>query len=366
MMKAPIAERKATNNRGTFFPAAQPVQALEKQEGFVASNHEDKNELGSIESGRGMCSPVSMSVQSIARASESGAGIIHNKQTSASFLSSPGNIIQREMIVENPGEDILDPATQQSIGRTKGAVMLEYLNRLCPVGSISLQGNGLVEVPDFLCKPIFPFFGAARPADFSSTPTSCSCLCDLEASPNKWLLRFDDARWPHTSWANQAAADTPGVRSGGSVVAPSPVAPLIYGAINAKGERMDIEPWLILGHELCGHAWLGDRGIHHTDRNPARGRGGHQTTITRENLLRREHQLMERGDFLSPYCGESYSYDRGQSPAPNEPPNSSYVAECANWRKEFNHLNGTNFSLQDFVTISPGAQLPNEPAHHHP
>ena len=57
-------------------------------------------------------------------------------------------------------------------------------------------------------------------------------------------------------------SEVPGVGTGGRVTAPSPNSPKLWGAATAAGKRLDIDPWLVLGHELCGHAWLGDRGEH--------------------------------------------------------------------------------------------------------
>ena len=50
-----------------------------------------------------------------------------------------------------------------------------------------------------------------------------------------------------------------------------------------SGTALNIDPWLVLGHELCGHAWLGNAGKHGPDEAAARGEGGHQETVAREN-----------------------------------------------------------------------------------
>ena len=118
--------------------------------------------------------------------------------------------------------------------------------------------------------------------------------------------------------------------------------------------RLDVNPpWLILAHELCGHAWLdrhtsggeGEEGRREDEapmvsrdrqsgrlqvaeregpdgplRQPRAGQFlRHGRSVERENLMRAEHGLEARGYRLrDPYCGESFSRDRG---VPNTPIN---------------------------------------------
>ena len=50
-----------------------------------------------------------------------------------------------------------------------------------------------------------------------------------------------------------------------------------------------------------------------------RGRGGHQATVERENLIRDEQGIERRATFREPYCGERKDH---------------YRAECQKWRDE--------------------------------
>jgi hypothetical protein len=115
-----------------------------------------------------------------------------------------------------------------------------------------------------------------------------------------------------------------------------------------SGKTTDIPSWLVLGHELCGHAWMGDRGTHGPDHAQPRGEGGHQETVKRENMLRAEHGIELRGNFRAPNCGESYSRDKA---APAAVQWSSYRNACIAWRNDYNAKNGTAYTITD--TIPP-------------
>ena len=105
-----------------------------------------------------------------------------------------------------------------------------------------------------------------------------------------------------------------------------------------------IDPWLVLGHELCGHAWLGNQGIQPS--SPVRGEGGHQATVERENQLRKEHGIELRGTFKSPHCGESFWRKKK---APKKVNWSGFRGVCKTWRKKYNKTNGTKFKIEDKI-----------------
>jgi hypothetical protein len=185
------------------------------------------------------------------------------------------------------------------------------------------------------------------PALLSPTASGCGCLCDLVSSKHAWKIRVDDAAWPHTDFDDDDAANgkKPG-GTGGAVTAPSPNSPKIWGAAAASGKEKDIDPWLVLGHELCGHAWLGNSGSHGPDETSPRGEGGHQATVARENALRAEHGIDLRGTFKDPNCGESYFRDKT---APGKVNWSSFHAVCESWRNKYNAAHGTKYKIADKI-----------------
>lgn len=248
---------------------------------------------------------------------------------------------------------------------TNAAIVQGYLGQLCTAANpIVNTSTGLVSLdPDF-CTPVpeVPGSGAApglSPAQSSATPVGCGCLCDITASANLWTIKVDDRAWPHTNFDDEDGAD--GITAGGTggmVTIPSPFSARQYGAVTGGGGFDIIPPWLILGHELCGHAWLGNTGAHASDHSAIRGRGGHQTTVGRENLLRDEHSIDRRGTFRKPHCGESFSISGSAVPAAGTVTFSRYYAECKNWRVEYNKLNSTNYSEADTIPVVPGEILP--------
>jgi hypothetical protein len=136
------------------------------------------------------------------------------------------------------------------------------------------------------------------PAGLSKTPTGCGCLCGLCSSAHHWTISVDDINWPFTAF-DDGTGCTPG-GTGGTVTTPSPNSSKLWGAATTSGKALDIDPWLVLGHELCGHGWLGNRGKACRDEPPPRGEGGHQETVARENALRSEHGIDLRGTFKDP------------------------------------------------------------------
>ena len=93
----------------------------------------------------------------------------------------------------------------------------------------------------------------------------------MVASGHTWTIVVDDGAWPHTNFDDDDAAN--GVTaggSGGSVTAPSPNSPKLWGAGTAKGGTLDIPSWLVLATSCAAmRGWaIGER----TDRT-TRSRG---------------------------------------------------------------------------------------------
>jgi hypothetical protein len=259
--------------------------------------------------------------------------------------------LQRRVSVTNPGTNIPNPGGT-GVVQTNAATIQTYLQQLCAGGAVTVDASsGAVAMSGGFCTaPTYPagFVGphAAAPAQTSSTPVGCGCLCDMIASGHAWTITVDDAGWPQTVFDDHAKAAQPGIGSGGDVTAPSPNSPHLWGAGTASGGTLDIAPWLVLGHELCGHGWMGDRGAHGPDEAQRRGQGGHQETVRRENLIRSEHGIEARGGFKDPNCGESYSRDRASPGTVNW---SSYRSVCISWRSAYNAAHGTHYDIGDRI-----------------
>jgi hypothetical protein len=151
----------------------------------------------------------------------------------------------------------------------------------------------------------------------------------MVASSRQWSIQLDDKPWPHTDLPSR------------TVTAPSPNSKQLWGAATVSGKTTTIDPWLVLGHELCGHAWLREK--HLPDHDATRGKGGHQETVARENLLRQEHGIEERGSFKDPYCGESFSQTKA---GPGPVKWSVFKQICEAWRQK---KYGNKYKISDKI-----------------
>lgn len=278
-----------------------------------------------------------------------------------SVCARSGPAVQRKVKVDKPNDKIPRPGGK-GLDQTNAATVSNYLATLCSGGSAAVNGKtGDATINKAFCTPkslLPPPFTtevagapgrdiALAPAYFSKQPTGCSCLCDLVASPHLWTIKVDDSSWPHTTADDHAAAlgKKPG-GTGGTVTTSSPNSPKLWGFASASGKLLDYDPWLVLGHELCGHGWLFNFGKGEPDVAKPRGEGGHQETVRRENELRREHGIELRGTFKDPHCGESFWRDKK---SPTKVNWSGYRAICADWRAAYNKKHGTSYKITDRI-----------------
>jgi hypothetical protein len=260
--------------------------------------------------------------------------------------------LQRKLMVSAPDALIPNPDGKGKV-QTNAAAIGSYLTTLCPSGSPSVApGAGAVAIAPAFCSAPALEPGTAGPpapsgAQKSATATGCGCICDLVQSPNLWTIKIDDADWPHTNFDDEAKANgtTPG-GTGGTVTAPSPNSPKVWGTATKSGAAVNIDPWLVLGHELCGHAWLGNSGKTGPDEAANRGEGGHQETIARENALRAEHGIDLRGSYKDPNCGESFWRDKNVPGTVNW---SDFRDVCIQWRDNYNKTNNTKYTINDKI-----------------
>lgn len=315
------------------------------------------HELTHVAQQRGpILSPSSLGISTAHDPSEREADAAAERVAAGGFAepvsAQPSPALRRTLKVTKPADKIDNP-TGTGLVQTNADTVQNYLGTICGAGNVTVDPtSGVVDTStDFCTRPPATFLGiqlpwkGSSPAQLSSTPTGCGCLCDMVHSANSWRILVDDKDWPHTSFDNHADAKKPG-GTGGVVTTPSPNSPKLWGAAAASGKALDIDPWLVLGHELCGHGWLGDSGKHAPDETSVRGEGGHQATVARENLLRSEHGIELRGTFKQPHCGESYWRDKATGGPVNW---SSAHALCEQWRKEYNKKNKTNYSIADTI-----------------
>lgn len=229
--------------------------------------------------------------------------------------------LQRKVAVDKPDKLIPNPGGK-GVSQTNAATIQNYLGELCSgetpkvdatSGAVSMSVE-FCSVPGFqIGHEVLP--AGPAPATEAATATGCTCLCDLVSSKNLWTIKVDDVSRPHTSFDDGEAAT--GVKPGGTggvVTTISPNSPKVFGSVSVSGKKVDYDPWLILGHELCGHGWLGDRGKSETAEVIAKV-GRQPLTIDRENALRAEHQIEARGrSFRDPFCGESYERSKSGKP----------------------------------------------------
>jgi hypothetical protein len=278
---------------------------------------------------------------------------------SAPVSKSAGPQLMRKLKVDKPGEMIPNPSGQ-GVKETNAQAVEDYLNKLAEGSGAKVnQSTGMVSVSTAYCQGflgglvagakggfgifkgisvlnvllgvpaaiggaliggIAGLFGSEKfsAAGSSSTPTGSTCICDFIDDGKIWTIALNDKA-------------TPATLNGRKVQVPSPNSPKTWGSALMSGRLDNEEPWLILGHELCGHAWLELKGKEETaEEERHKGEGfhlvepktassplRHEHTVERENLIRKEHGLDPRGYRLrDPYCGESFWRERGVPEGP--------------------------------------------------
>lgn len=214
------------------------------------------------------------------RVSSPAAGATLQRAAVHHILHGPGLqsglTLQRTISVENEG-DTTAPHTQ-----TNGELVVSLFDRLCPDISWQLDGDTVKPGDADACE--------AAAIQQGTTPTACECAC-----------HFTDAAGPHaTIQINPTDDDT--VRTGTN---PDSYRIRLTGqaATNIRGIRgsapttgsplrtVPDPPWLILGHELCGHA----KTTYPLSRtSPATlfhqmSQDWDQTAVDIENRIRQEH-----------------------------------------------------------------------------
>jgi len=188
--------------------------------------------------------------------------------------------VQRTLVVEDAAKDL--PGTPpRKVFQDVGA----YLAAICPGSAVAPSGD-------------------VTAGDCKSGRTGCNCVCDLVnlTKPEPWKIKLDDSEGPHTSFADQRVVlhSTRSIFEFGA-----------WGGGKDAGKRVSADGARVLGHELCGHAWLNEKGLHPADseKDVDGGRPGHDPTIAIENKIAQEiggSGIALRGSFADPHHGESF------------------------------------------------------------
>jgi outer membrane protein OmpA-like peptidoglycan-associated protein len=207
--------------------------------------------------------------------------------------SSPVPAIQRKVEVNNP----TSIPSGAPAGETHEKIIRDYLATLCPDFTI-MAGEVMPTTADFCLLDVAS----------SVTPEACGCLCEMHTLQDPvtgadivWTIDVNDNDWPHTDPATK------------TVTVHSPFSGAQFGAWaqGASAHRTTQPNWLVLGHELCGHARLFERGTHPTGPPPTHGgRPSHDVTVQIENKIAAEHGVPAselRGLFADPHHGESFA-----------------------------------------------------------
>jgi outer membrane protein OmpA-like peptidoglycan-associated protein len=239
-------------------------------EAFTVGNH--------IYFSQGRYSPHSMSGR-LLLAHE----LSHTLQQGASNTPAGGrqpSTIYRKVEVNNPsGTPGGAPASE-----TNEKIVRDYVTTLCP--DFTVTGGQVVPNDPSLCPP-------------AVASESCGCLCEMHGLADTWTIDVNDSDWPHTDKATK------------TVTVHSPFSGVQFGAWTVSPARREEPNWLVLGHELCGHAKLIERGTHPTGPPPTHGgRPSHDVTVGIENTIATEHGIPAtdlRGLFADPHHGESFA-----------------------------------------------------------
>jgi hypothetical protein len=267
--------------------------------------------------------------------------LTHVRQQAESTGSPP--LLQRTLRVVRPSDNIPNPTGSGAV-LTNAEQVSRYLSVICDssFAGITVATGGTVQTS--LCDD-----PTLIPAVVDRTVQGCACLCDVINSQKMITIAVDDAADPHTHMG--AGAVQPGVGSNADIFVWSENSPRVSGAPTVSGRLLETPDWLVLGHEMCGHAWLGMQGRELP--GPWTGLPPHVPGIERENVIRAEHDMEARAVWYEPYCGEGYVYNRGDpAPATAEEAETrypSFLDNCIAWRESLNWFNCTSYTVADRI-----------------
>lgn len=214
-------------------------------------------------------------------------------------------VIQRSITLTDPGGTPPHPPGAMGPFPSKAFTLRGWLQTLCPDGNWNVDGaTGVVDSPDrgTFCAAAT----AAGRAHVSTTAhrTSCQCLCELTAPGSRTvavqidenltigatrhaLVPQGEAATAHISATDKISGFTG--RSFVGITGAGATAPLA-GA--GRTQTIPDPPWIIFGHEVCGHARLQTGPMGATAVGHSATQAGNVTTVDIENRIRREHSTI--------------------------------------------------------------------------
>jgi len=215
--------------------------------------------------------------------------------------------LQRKIVLKPDEGDLYEKLPRSAKRKQKQDDIQGYLNELATgfqVDRADSPANPITR-PDALCG--------------SPSRTTDRCLCELcDPTGLEWELRINDYAYPHTS--RPMLPTETGLRYVSVLSTLTPMQTGAWGGGEAAGTRVMQEGSRVLGHELCGHAWPMQRGVHPdaedvTKDGQLMGRPSHDPTIRIENRVAEEMEArpggspyVPRGTYESPHGGESFMH----------------------------------------------------------
>ena len=279
--------------------------------------------------------------------------------------------IQRELLVQNPGVAFINDATN-----TNAQIVESWLDMLSPTGQWSVDAaTGVVSSPirnDF-CNARKPKVGPHRSV---GTPVSSECICNF-TDPGSLTVNIHAENFvalPSGAFDINAAGegrtrppDPPAGRPEANVGVSGRDPNTIQGAGDTsphagieRSQTIRDPPWIILGHELCGHVRKGQL--------PHAGHAStpsiNETAIDIENRIRREHSTiadnfgLRLGEFTdsmgNSHHGSVYKVHSGETLSAIAVKVGISVADMLNhiWRD-----NGNAITAADQSTIRANERL---------
>ena len=140
----------------------------------------------------------------------------------------------------------------------------------------------------------------------SPVRTVDKCLCDMHNAADDWKIQIKEDDWPQTDETNKR------------ILIHSTRSDIQFGAWGGGAQndkRIDQPMWRVLGHEVCGHAWLMQQGTHPSGPPPIivggriMSRPSHDPTVAIENQVAKDVQgagADQRGSHADKHSGESF------------------------------------------------------------
>jgi hypothetical protein len=258
---------------GEFRPGSSSGRALLAHE-LTHVVQQSSASTTTASSSQGLAVDPDPALEAEARAAEKGVA-----SASARVARSGASSIQRRIQVAGPDRipphltrTTMTPADvaatpPELVGQTAGAVVTRLLNRLCPSGGWQVDSSGMVTGSQGFCG------GDAQAA--APQVTGCGCLCELTSGGSLNVQLHVTDRSVDTTGA---PADPP-LRTRGEGMATTDLriaaGQRVYqvaisgrnnvsGSVRGRGDTgapadtlghqaLRDPPWLILGHEMCGH-----------------------------------------------------------------------------------------------------------------